>query len=67
MKWLSQQTFNLPILGSSPSAPTSFLWGDHSVVEAPDSVKVVVWDRYPLATPKKIDNAAKANLVKAWD
>ena len=26
--------------------------GDYSVVEAPDSVKVVVRDRYPLVTPQ---------------
>ena len=32
----------------------SLLWGGYSVVEAPDSVKVVVWDRYPLITPMQL-------------
>jgi len=31
--------------------PIVFLYGGYSVVEAPESVKLVVRDRYPLVTP----------------
>ena len=59
------------LVGSNPTARFvsvftygRVLWGGYSVVVAPNSVKVVVWDRNPLFTPKNF-YATLADVVIA--
>jgi len=51
VKWIITKLYESLVQGSSPCRGTKHN-GDYSVMAAPNSVKVIARDRYPLVTPK---------------